>query len=113
MVPQGQPDVVRLTVGYHQLEGKRLDLKKPFAILEQHHQAAQRDSAASYQVFQTFNARLRSHTHLAPALQTLLPEVNAQIGKMILAYILIENYDGWFLRLLVLNVERTLRAPAA
>lgn len=26
--------MVRLTVGYHQLEGKRLQLKKPFAILQ-------------------------------------------------------------------------------
>jgi hypothetical protein len=28
-------DIVQLTVGYHQLEGKRVALKKPFAILEQ------------------------------------------------------------------------------
>eukprot|EP00877_Chromochloris_zofingiensis_P000855 jgi/Chrzof1/10770/Cz05g11170.t1 len=27
-------DVVQLTIGYHQLEGKRVPLKKPIAILE-------------------------------------------------------------------------------
>lgn len=27
-------DVVQLTIGYHQLEGRRVQLKKPFAILE-------------------------------------------------------------------------------
>ena len=27
-------DIIRLVIGYHQLEGKRISLKKPFAILE-------------------------------------------------------------------------------
>ncbi|KAF5843339.1 chromosome transmission fidelity protein 8 [Dunaliella salina] len=49
---QGQKDVVRLTVGYHQLEGKRLDLKKPFAILQKQQQqsAEETGSSVSYQV---------------------------------------------------------------
>jgi hypothetical protein len=46
---QGQQDIVRLTVGYHQLEGKRLQLKKPFAILQQHCNEQDGDSKA-YQV---------------------------------------------------------------
>lgn len=29
------PDVVQLTIGYHLLEGKRVPLKKPLAILDQ------------------------------------------------------------------------------
>eukprot|EP00891_Asterochloris_glomerata_P002824 jgi/Astpho2/2824/e_gw1.00050.215.1_t len=29
-----QADSIHLTIGYHQLEGKRVSLKKPFAILE-------------------------------------------------------------------------------
>lgn len=29
------PEVIQLTVGYHQLEGKKVGLKKPFAILQQ------------------------------------------------------------------------------
>ena len=29
-----QADSIFLTIGYHQLEGKRVSLKKPFAILE-------------------------------------------------------------------------------
>ncbi|CAK0783126.1 hypothetical protein CVIRNUC_006321 [Coccomyxa viridis] len=29
-----RPDTVELTIGYHLLEGKMMDLKKPFAILE-------------------------------------------------------------------------------
>ena len=28
------PDTVELVIGYHLLEGKMVDLKKPFAILE-------------------------------------------------------------------------------
>mmetsp|Transcript_18703 Transcript_18703/g.52565 ORF Transcript_18703/g.52565 Transcript_18703/m.52565 type:complete len:115 (-) Transcript_18703:485-829(-) len=47
---QGQKDVVRLTVGYHQLEGKRLDLKKPFAILQKQQSVEEAGSATSYQV---------------------------------------------------------------
>ena len=34
-LPLGQDkDIIRLVVGYHQLEGKRISLKKPFVILE-------------------------------------------------------------------------------
>ena len=29
-----RPDTVELVIGYHLLEGKMVDLKKPFAILE-------------------------------------------------------------------------------
>ena len=29
-----RPDIVELVIGYHLLEGKMVDLKKPFAILE-------------------------------------------------------------------------------
>lgn len=41
-LPTGlQGDTVLLTIGYHQLEGKRLPLKKPLAVLEKHDGASQ------------------------------------------------------------------------
>ncbi|KAL6764416.1 hypothetical protein V8C86DRAFT_2475701 [Haematococcus lacustris] len=32
--PVAKPDCIQLTIGYHQIEGKRVSLKKPFAILQ-------------------------------------------------------------------------------
>ena len=34
MLSMQRPDTVELVIGYHLLEGKMVDLKKPFAILE-------------------------------------------------------------------------------
>ena len=34
MLVMQRPDTVELVIGYHLLEGKMVDLKKPFAILE-------------------------------------------------------------------------------
>ena len=37
-------DTVELTIGYHLLEGKMVDLKKPFAILEKRSQPVDADA---------------------------------------------------------------------
>eukprot|EP00967_Tisochrysis_lutea_P078054 scaffold106122_cov17-Tisochrysis_lutea.AAC.2 len=76
---QGQKDVVRLTVGYHQLEGKRLDLKKPFAILQKQQSVEEAGSATSYQCTEC--------THLAAfkllAVSTLMAPKRGKLRQLL------------------------------
>jgi hypothetical protein len=42
---QQHPDVVKITIGYHEIEGKRIALKRPLAILERQQEQQQQAAA--------------------------------------------------------------------
>ena len=68
-----QADSIHLTIGYHQLEGKRVSLKKPFAILE-----TQCDSEHSGQHIMKASQSLWAATARALSLVTAFPVVRLQ-----------------------------------
>lgn len=60
-LPQGS---VLLTIGYHQLEGKRMELKKPFAVLDR---VAGSGSGSSEEGQESTQYKVRQHVGVAAA----------------------------------------------